>query len=285
MRERRNQITLAGHPGGGKTTAAKLLATEMGWEYFNVGAVHRQLAAEMGMSTLEFNGLLEQQPELNHKVDAAFDGLNKSGQPMIVDARLGWHFMPHSFKVKFEVPIEVGAQRVFEYARRQDEQYRDFDSAKTALAARRTSERKHYMSAYKVDVEMPDNFDLILDTAHSLPERNVSFVRAAFSLWYKGIRLPRDWSSPKSLLPTGVLDSLDDISAIEADIRARGFDMLQPVSVGIHDERLYIVDGHKRVLAAQRAGCDFLPVTMVADATGITSDPTPLAAWKRLLSA
>ena len=282
MRDRANQITITGHPGGGKTTAAKLLARELGWEYFYTGAVQRQLAADLGISTLEFNQRSETDPSLNKKIDEVYVKLNQSEKPMVIDARLAWHFMPRSFKVRFEVPVEVGAQRVFEFARREDEQYKDYEAAKTALAARRTSERTHYQSSYGIDVEDHDHFDLILDTAHSLPERNVSFVRAAFSLWYKGIRLPRDWSSPRSLLPTQATAQAEDVAPIEADIRARGFDTLQPINVGLRDEKLYIRDGHKRAAAALRAGCDFVPVVMNG-APSADLDSNGLAAgWKAL---
>jgi len=268
MRSRANQITISGHPGGGKTTAAKLLATELGWEYFYTGAVQRQLAAEMGISTLEFNVRSESDPSLNEKIDAVYIELNKSEKPMVVDARLAWHFMPGSFKVRFEVPVAIGAQRVFEFAQRKDEQYRDLDAAKRALAERRHSERTHYFTSYNIDVEAPEHFDLILDTAYSMPERNVSFVRAAFSLWYKGIRLPRHWFSPRSLLPTRGPGQAEDTTAIAtlADNMAKnGFDILKPIIAVSHADHVYILDGHKRVAAAWKAGCDFLPVIFVSE--------------------
>ena len=267
MRSRLNQITITGHPGGGKTTAAKLLARELGWEYFYTGAVQRQLAAELGISTLEFNQRSETDASLNHKIDAVYKDLNESDKPLVIDARLAFHFMPRSFKVRFEVPVEVGAQRIFEYARREDEQYRDLEAAKHALAARRTSERAHYHSSYDIDVEDHEHFDLILDTAYSLPERNVSFVRSAFSLWYKGIRLPRQWTSPRSVVPTAVLAAEDEVAVqtLIKDIAANGFDVLCPLKVATVGDQLYIIDGHKRAAAALAAGCDFIPVCLIRE--------------------
>lgn len=293
MRNRTNQITIAGHPGGGKTTAAKLLAKELGWEYFYTGAVQRQLAAELGITTLEFNKRSESDPSLNEKIDQVYVDLNKSQKPLVIDARLAWHFMPDSFKVRFEVPVAVGAQRVFEYARREDEQYRDLAAAEQALAERRASERTHYHSSYGIDVEDPAHFDLILDTAYSLPERNVSFVRAAFSLWYKGIRLPKHWLSPQSLLPTKNLQPMDRaaIEPLALSIINDGYDTLSPVIAIAQDDKTYIIDGHKRVAAARKAQCDFMPVLFLengADALNgrsvadyIASHVTPdvLASW------
>lgn len=265
MRSRTNQITITGHPGGGKTTAAKLLAKELGWEYFYTGAVQRQLAADMGISTLEFNKRSETDLSLNKKIDEVYIELNKSQKPLVIDARLAWYFMPNSFKVRFEVPVAVGAQRVFEFARREDEQYRDLEAAAAALAERRRSERTHYHSSYGIDVEDHNHFDLILDTAYSLPERNVSFVRAAFSLWYKGIRLPKHWLSPQSLIPTRKLASVDqhEIENITKSILESGYDTLASITAVIEEDKIYIVDGHKRVAAALRAQCDFLPVVLI----------------------
>lgn len=278
MKNRANQITISGHPGGGKTTAAKLLAHEMGWEYFYTGAVQRQLAAEMGISTLEFNLRSETDPSLNEKVDSVYIDLNKSEKPMVVDARLAWHFMPTSFKVRFEVPVAIGAQRIFEYSRREDEQYRDLESAMRALAERRQSERTHYYKSYGLDVEDPEHFDLILDTAYSLPERNVSFVRAAFSLWYKGIRLPRQWSSPRSLLATcasGADGEATSIDTLAAAMSTKGFDTLTPILALNYAERIYILDGHKRVAAAWKAGCDFIPVIFAEEGDDALKGYTP----------
>ena len=295
MRNRSNQITITGHPGGGKTTAAKLLAKELGWEYFYTGAVQRQLAAEMGISTLEFNKRSETDLSLNKKIDEVYVELNQSQKPMVVDARLAWHFMPNSFKVRFEVPVAVGAQRVFEFARREDEQYRDLASAEQALAERRASERTHYRNSYGIDVEDHAHFDLILDTAYSLPERNVSFVRAAFSLWYKGIRLPKHWLSPKSMLPTRELTEADRtaVEDIAGLIIENGYDTLSPIMVVGDGEKVYVVDGHRRVAAALKAQCDFLPVLFVedgaeliggkkaADFLGGRKLPEALASWKK----
>ncbi len=280
MKNRANQITITGHPGGGKTTAAKLLSHELSWDYFYTGAVQRQLAAEMGITTLEFNVRSETDPSLNEKIDAVYAELNKSEKPMVVDARLAWHFMPNSFKVRFEVPVAIGAQRVFEYARREDEQYKDIDAAVRALTERRQSERTHYFKSYDLDVEDPKHFDLILDTAYSLPERNVSFVRAAFSLWYKGIRLPRYWSSPRSLVPTNAPSDDDgrDLAAVEqmaVDMRSRGYDTLSPILAVGHAERVYIIDGHKRVAAAWKAGCDFIPVVFVEEGSDVLKGYSP----------
>lgn len=285
MLTRPKLITVTGQPGAGKTTACTALAAELGWEYFYTGLVMRRLGEEMGLTVTEVNAAAETNPEIDRRVDAVYVELESSGKPLVVDARLGWYFLPRSFKVMFHVPVEVGAARVLLAQKRVGEEYRDIQSAVQLMTARRESERVKHRNSYGI-IDDGDfaHFDLVLDTSYSSPDRNVSFVRAAYWLWHKGIRLPKIWLSPKSLYPTRGAEFLvpASVSLIKDNITATGFDTLQPIKVYRAHEQFYIIDGHHRVAAAIRAEVDFLPVVVVEHNEEPSLEENALSSWERV---
>jgi cytidylate kinase len=296
MQERPNLITVTGHPGAGKSTACQKLAEELGWEYFYTGMVMRKMAEEMGITIAEINKLAETDKSIDQRVDDVYTNLYKSEKPLVIDARLAWHFLPSSFKVRFEVPVSIGAQRVLNADKRLTEKYRDLPTAMQTMAARRDSERVHYRNSYGIqNVEDYNHFDLVLDTAYSTPERNVSFVRSIFSLWQKGICLPKVWLSPKSLYPTHSIETMSKaaISDLARQFAEHGYDTLQPVLAVMYADQVYVVDGHKRVAAALKAGCDFVPIVLLDEESDLLRQkthetyvrsvvtPTVIDAWQR----
>ena len=62
-------ITISGNPGAGKSTVAKILASELNAERILVGAMRRDLARSMGMNLEELNEYGKTHPETDTKVD------------------------------------------------------------------------------------------------------------------------------------------------------------------------------------------------------------------------
>ena len=48
-------ITITGRLGSGKSTVAKLIVENHGYTYYSTGNIMRELAAEAGISILEYN--------------------------------------------------------------------------------------------------------------------------------------------------------------------------------------------------------------------------------------
>lgn len=285
MLTRPKLITITGQPGAGKTTACKNIAAELGWEYFNTGIVMRKLGESRGLTVTEINALAETDKSIDEEIDSVYKKLNESDKPYLIDARLGWYFMPKSFKVMFHVPVEIGAARVLQSdSKRTGEEYRDIASAVASMKARRESERQKHRNSYGIQNDGDHaHFDLILDTSYSSPDRNVSFVRSAYWLWNKGIKLPRVWMSPKSLYPTRGVDFLipATVETIRKNIDVSGYDTLHPIKATMVQDQLYILDGHHRVAAAIKATIDFLPVELVTgeDLSLTLSD---ISSWEKL---
>ena len=158
-------ITITGALGSGKSTVAKKISQKLGLTYYATGQAQRQIAEQMGLTTLQLNKLAETDKSIDDKIDGVIQAMNNDGNAYIVDSRLAWHFMPSSFKIKLEVDKDEAAKRIFNDAVRSSEsKYSNVEEVLKATTARRQSERERFLSYYHVDIEDESNFDLIIDT-------------------------------------------------------------------------------------------------------------------------
>ena len=174
-------ITITGALGSGKSTVAKKIAQKLGLIYYATGQAQRQIASQMGLTTLELNKLAETDKSIDDKIDGVIKKMNDDGQAYIVDSRLAWHFMPSSFKVKLDVDKDEAAKRILNDTKRSGEtKYTNVEEVLQATIARRQSERERFLQYYQVDIEDESNFDLIVDTTNLTPDEVCDKICAAY---------------------------------------------------------------------------------------------------------
>lgn len=162
-------ITIAGEPGSGKTTIARMLAEKLGWPSYDVGNMRRQAAKARGLTLEEYNRLGEKDPSTDKEVDAWQKELGQKEDNFIIQGRMSWHFIPDSLKIYLKVNPREGAKRIFEQLQNNERQ-NEFKEFKTVgdvadLNAKRVvSDKKRYSKYYGVDAYDESNFDLIVDT-------------------------------------------------------------------------------------------------------------------------
>lgn len=177
----KKSITITGALGSGKSTVAKLLAQELGYTHYSTGDAQRQIAQQMGMTTIELNHEADINPEIDEKIDGVFKGLNQSLTPYAIDSRMAWYFMPDSFKVKLEVSPLAAAERIMNDQKRSGEKkYESIDEALKAMSVRRHSEVERFKKTYQVNIEDNSNFDLIIDTTKLSPKEVVQEILKAY---------------------------------------------------------------------------------------------------------
>ncbi len=96
---KRRTVVLNGDLGSGKTTVSKLLALRLGVRRISVGDLYRSMAAELGMTTLQLNLHAELDDKIDHYVDQLQTDIAASGEQLVVDSRLAWHFFTDALKV------------------------------------------------------------------------------------------------------------------------------------------------------------------------------------------
>jgi cytidylate kinase len=125
----------------------------------------REIAAERGVSILELSRSAEEHAAIDKEIDARTVSLAREGGDFVMDARLGWHFIPDSFKVFLDVRPGVAARRIFDAARGSERENIDLESTRKAMLRRTESERHRYLEYYGLDYTDHARYDLILDTS------------------------------------------------------------------------------------------------------------------------
>lgn len=175
-------ITINGHLGSGKSTACSLLKEKHGFDVFSTGTIQRQLARIRNMTTLDLNKLSENDYSIDHYIDRAVVEFaeNNKGELVVFDSRLAWHFVPNSFKVRLTIHPIVAAERIVPNRRSMEESYDSIEDAINLLSERQKSEALRYKSIYNIDVDDPNNYDLIVDTGQLTPEEVANTIYDAY---------------------------------------------------------------------------------------------------------
>jgi predicted cytidylate kinase len=156
-------ITLSGDLGSGKSSVACALGERRALTVFSTGQIQRQIASEMGSSTLETNLLAESDATIDARIDQRTVELGSSREPIVFDSRLAWHFVPGAFKVHLVVDPARAAERI-ESRSYPEENYLSRSDAARFAEERLLSERRRFMASYNVDIARLRNYDLVIDT-------------------------------------------------------------------------------------------------------------------------
>ena len=274
-------ITITGKLGSGKSTVCNLLVERCGYQVYSTGKIQRGIAERMGISTLELNQLMMSNPQYDNLIDNETVRISKEsiGQDLLFDSRLAFHFVEESFKIFAYVSPMEAAKRVFGDSKRGAvESYRDVMDARDQLLKRSEVENERFKEMYHLDNLDYNNYNLVIDTTWVTPERIADEILRALEA-YKADKDVRMLSfSPKCLYPTMDFDSLDAALIEEWTGRMKNGEMPSLDAVGIvrRGPLHYCVKGMEYVVAALRAGKDFISGQTVTEDNGSNaSDLTP----------
>jgi len=163
-------ITVSGLYGSGKTTVSRILAKKLGLRYVCTGSIVRKLAADNGMSLIDFEKKIA---EKDKKYDKMVDDMQrqeaKAGD-VVIDSRLGGWFVDANLKVWLDAPVSVRSQRV------SVRENVSVEEAKKRIIERDGSDVERYKNYYKIDLNDTSVYDMIIDTSKLSPEEIVSKI-------------------------------------------------------------------------------------------------------------
>ena len=183
-------ITLGGLPGSGKSTVRNELAEQLGYKSFYTGGYARELAEEHGITLEEFNEKVASDSSLDELIDTEQKRISEEEDKYVVDAHIGFHFIPNSFKVFLTVPIEVSADRIFNDSdsrirQRSGDLMSSYEEALVKTQKRIENHQYRYKKHYGIDVYDPAQFDLVIDTSNRTPDQVVEEILSRYIQWIK----------------------------------------------------------------------------------------------------
>ncbi len=157
-------LTISGLHGTGKSTIGKLISQKLGLKYYSTGQAFRDLAKEMNFTLEEFTDYVEENPDIDKKLD---DKIIKIAQEdnVIIDSQLSAYILESiaDFKILLTCPLEIRVNRMTE---RDSTLYND---ALRETTIRENSELKRFKKLYDIDLNNKLKnerlYNLIIDTS------------------------------------------------------------------------------------------------------------------------
>ena len=170
-------ITISGLPGSGKTTVGKLLAEKLGFKFYSIGDLRGKMAMEQGLTIDELNELGMKEDWTDKEVDEYQKKLGMKEDNFVIESRLGFYFIPHSFKVFLKVNLKTGAERIFRDPRPDEKKKGSVEEEIEGIKKRMESDKSRYKKYYGItDFTDERHFDLVIDTTNLTPEEVVERI-------------------------------------------------------------------------------------------------------------
>jgi len=182
-------ITINGVPGAGKSSTADLVAKELGFDRFSSGDFMRKIALKRGVTLNKLGVMAERDKSIDEEIDNEVKKLRER-EGTVIDSRLAFHWIPESFKVFLDLPLEISKERILkdfeENKLRQasEKQSKDPDEVYEKITKRLESERKRYKELYGIlDHTDKKNYDLVIDTNKNNLKQVVDIVVREYKRW------------------------------------------------------------------------------------------------------
>ncbi len=189
------RITISGPPGSGKTTVCGKLSETLGVKAVVFGQVFRQLAAERGLTLIEFGELAEKDPRIDAAIDAKIVETARNTSDIILESRLSAYMLTRNGIPALRVYLDASPE--VRFARIGIREEKEVQHAIEETNARQASEAKRYKMYYDIDIEDRSVYDLIINTDTLTPDevlqKILDAVRARDMLVKDPDAIPDKW--------------------------------------------------------------------------------------------
>ncbi len=202
--ERPHIITISGKPGSGKSSTADKVAEMLSYTRHSSGDLVRGVLSQKGITLATYNAQATKDHKLDESVDDMLRALRERSD-IVVDSRLGFYWIPESFKVYLDLDMEVATARIYKDA--VSNQSRSDTGEGTASLAevshqvreRMEAERFRFRTLYHVDPYSLEHFDLVIDTSRHSPQTVALTVFDTYRKWL----VSEVWKQERSAIPLG----------------------------------------------------------------------------------
>ena len=158
-------ITISGTVGSGKSSVGILVAKKLGFKYYCIGDLRREMAKKRGISLAELNKLGEKDPSTDLEPDKFAEEKGKIENNFVMVGRTSFHFIPKSVKIFLDVDPKTGAERVLNH-NRNNEKYNNLNEAIEKIRIRLESDELRYRKYYNLNIFDKKNYDYVIDTTN-----------------------------------------------------------------------------------------------------------------------
>lgn len=151
----RSRITLSGEVASGKSSVGKLLAERLGYGFTSIGNATREAAQARGMDIVSFQHACLDDPEMDKRIDRAFAAQCQAREDLVIDYRLGFHFVPDAFHVFLRISESTATERLRNSGR--------VGECHTTLRERNATFQRQFQQAYGIDYTLAAHYDLVVD--------------------------------------------------------------------------------------------------------------------------
>lgn len=181
-------ITIAGKLGSGKSSTGNKLAEIFGYKRFSMGDLQRKYAETLGMDFTSYAEMQKTDHTIDKKIDEYQREIGDTENKFILDSRLGWFFIPESFKVFLDLPIEISAERIMQDAQVNPHRITEVITSKEdvieRIKHRVDSERVRYKDLYNIENHFDvSHFDIVIDTSTHTLEEVVAIIKESYENW------------------------------------------------------------------------------------------------------
>ncbi len=202
--QKKHIITLSGKPGSGKSSTADKVAELLNYTRHSSGDMVRSLLKKNKMTLEEYNSKAISNHDLDAQIDERLREL-RDVEDIIVDSRLGFYWLPESFKVYLDLDLEVATARIYKDTT-SNASRRDVGTSSTSLSdvsrqvrERMENEQNRFRKIYNVDPYDKSHFDLVIDTSRHDPQSVAITVFDIYKEWLDS----EEWEQRHSSIPLG----------------------------------------------------------------------------------
>jgi len=201
--KRKHIITISGKPGSGKSSTADRVAELLGYTRHSSGDMVRRMLAKEGMSLEEYNRKASDEHDLDDRVDEELRSLRDT-KDIVIDSRLGFYWIPESFKVYLDLDLEVATARIFKDAVNNKKRSSAGEGGSLPDIARKVRERMQdeqgrFRQLYGIDPYSTRHFDLVIDTPRHDQQSVAITVFDVYREWLES----ETWEPRHSAVPLG----------------------------------------------------------------------------------
>lgn len=202
--EKKHIITISGKPGSGKSSTADKVAELLGYTRYSAGEEARKYIERHKMTLAQFNKKALDDHSIDQMIDESLRNMREKDD-VVIDSRLGFYWIPESFKVYLDLDLDVASARIFRNIdqnvsrQKSGEEANSMSDVARHVRERLENEKRRYRSLYGINPYDESHFDLIIDTSNHSSQTVATTVFDFYKKWLKS----ETWKPVHSAVPLG----------------------------------------------------------------------------------